>query len=257
MHLDEKDRRMDGESKGIFIVVDGIDGAGKTTQVQILCNAFQEANEPVVCSKEPTNGKWGRQLRESAVNGRLPLEDELRAFVEDRKEHVATVIRPALAEGKVVIVDRYYYSTIAYQGSRGADVRSVAGDMRSLFPAPDVAFLLDADPSITLHRIENERGDAPNHFERLDQLRSVRQVFLDLANADDTMRIVDASRSVESVTEAITRVLVDGVLKQKRCAKSYDCDVLYCVPRMAGQCRWAEILPQLLQAGSKPAALVK
>jgi len=175
---------MDGLDNGIFIVVDGIDGAGKTTQVQILGDALEAAGESVIRSKEPTNGEWGKKLRASAANGRMSLEDELRAFVEDRKEHVVTLIRPALDAGKVVILDRYFYSTIAYQGSRGADVRSIEGDMRSLFPAPDVAFLLDADPVITLHRVENGRGDTPNHFERLDLLQDVRKVFLELAHND-------------------------------------------------------------------------
>src|SRR4051794_35061604 len=126
---------MDGGSTGIFIVVDGIDGAGKTTQVQLIGDALEAAGEVVVRSKEPTNGPWGQKLRASAANGRLPLDAELRAFVEDRKEHVASVIRPAMDDGKIVIVDRYFYSTIAYQGSRGADACSVEGDMRSLFPA--------------------------------------------------------------------------------------------------------------------------
>jgi dTMP kinase len=186
----------------------------------------------------------------------MSLEDELRAFVEDRKEHVVTLIRPALDAGKVVILDRYFYSTIAYQGSRGADVRSIEGDMRSLFPAPDVAFLLDADPVITLHRVENGRGDTPNHFERLDLLQDVRKVFLELAHNDPILRIVDASQSIEAVFAAIAKVLTDGVLKQKRCAKSYDCDYHFCGPRLAGQCRWAEIAPHLLDF-AKPTALVK
>jgi dTMP kinase len=247
---------MDGESKGIFIVVDGIDGAGKTTQVQRLCEVLESVGEVVVSSKEPTSGPWGQKLRASAVGGRMELREELAAFIADRKEHVATVIQPALDAGKIVIVDRYFYSTIAYQGSRGADIQAVESDMRSMFPAPDVVFLLDADPVITLHRVESGRGDTPNHFERLDQLQAVRAVFLDLAHRDPTIRIVDASHSIDAVFSAVVRVLVDGVLKQKRCAKSYDCDVFYCTPRLAGECQWANITPGLLEM-TRPTALVK
>jgi len=247
---------MDRSSQGIFIVIDGIDGAGKTTQVQLLGDAFEAAGESVVRSKEPTGGAWGRKLRESATNGRMPLDQELRAFVEDRKEHVANVIQPAINAGSIVIVDRYFYSTIAYQGSRGADAKSIAGDMRALFPSPDVAFLLDADPVITLHRIENGRGDSPNHFERLDQLAVVRKVFLDIAQNDPVMRIIDGSQSINAVFEAIANVLIEGVLKQKRCAKPYPCDVFNCVPRLAGECNWAEIVPKL-QGYQKPTALLK
>lgn len=233
---------------GIFIVVDGIDGAGKTTQVQLLGDALEHAGETVVRSKEPTNGPWGRKVRESATSGRLNLDDELRAFIEDRREHVDNVIRPALAGGQIVILDRYFYSTIAYQGSRGADPRSLTGDMRSLFPIPDVTFLLDADPAVTLHRIANGRGDTPNEFERLDQLTAVRKVFLDLAAGAGEMQVIDASQSIPAVYRAIVGVLVDGALKKKRCYKSYDCDVFNCTPRATGMCDWAKIVPQLSSA---------
>jgi dTMP kinase len=252
------DRRMSGHMPGIFIVVDGIDGAGKTTQVQRVGDALESAGERVVRSKEPTGGQWGRKLRESATTGRLALDDELRAFVNDRKEHVAKVISPALAQGAIVILDRYYYSTIAYQGSRGADAKSIAGDMRSQFPTPDVAILLDADPEIALQRIENGRGESPNHFERIDELRAVRQVFLDLGQTDPAIRIIDGNQSIEAVYQAIAHVLVEGVLKQKRCAKDYDCDVFYCTPRIVGECRWAnKIAPKLGVSTSRPSALIK
>jgi dTMP kinase len=116
---------MAAAKEGILLAVDGIDGAGKTTQVKLLADALRAAGENVLASKEPTDGQWGRRLRQSAQNGRLSLEDELHAFIEDRKEHVATTILPALAAGSVVLLDRYFYSTIAYQGARGADVATL------------------------------------------------------------------------------------------------------------------------------------
>lgn len=229
---------------GIFIVLDGIDGAGKTTQVQLLGDALEAAGETVVRSKEPTNGQWGRVLRESAASGRMDLASELQHFTEDRREHVETVIAPALAAGKIVIVDRYFYSTVAYQGARGAKPMDVARDMRSMFPIPDVAVLLDADPALTLARIETGRGETPNHFERLDQLQSVREIFLGMAALRE-IKFVDASQGIEGVYRQIVNVLVEGVLKQKRCFKAYDCDVFYCAPRALGDCRWANIVPSL------------
>jgi dTMP kinase len=236
---------MSGPTQGIFIVVDGIDGAGKTTQVQILADALEKSGESVVTSKEPTSGAFGRKVRESATLGRLSLDDELRAFVEDRKEHVGNLIAPALAAGSIVILDRYYYSTIAYQGSRGASWRSIAGDMRQMFPTPDVTFLLDADPAVTLHRIASVRGDIPNEFERLDQLTAVRGVFQELAAIYPEVLTIDASQSIPLVYRAITGLLVDGVLKQKRCFKPYDCDTMFCTPRLTGQCEWANMAPKL------------
>src|SRR5262245_42547095 len=94
---------------GILIVVEGIDGAGKSTQVRRIAEALRAVGETVVQSREPTDGPWGRKIRESAVSGRMSLADELHAFVEDRREHVAGVIRPALDRGEIVVLDRYYY----------------------------------------------------------------------------------------------------------------------------------------------------
>jgi hypothetical protein len=168
------------------------------------------------------------------------------------------LFRPsALSAGKIVILDRYFYSTIAYQGARGADDNSVAGDMRTIFPIPDVAILIDADPAVTIQRIAVGRGETPNHFERVDELEKVREIFLDLAKTDDVIRVIDGNQSIQAVYRAIVEVVVQGVLKKKRCAKDYDCDYLYCAPRLAGQCRWAEIAPELLGTTARPTALIK
>src|SRR4051794_4247303 len=107
-----------GRPPGILIAVEGIDGAGKTTQVTRLCAALADVGETVVRSKEPTNGPHGRRLRESAQTGRMNADEELQTFIADRREHVETVIRPALERGETVILDRYFYSTVAYQGVR-------------------------------------------------------------------------------------------------------------------------------------------
>ena len=109
---------MERTDRGLLIAFDGIDGASKTTQVALLADFLASKGE-TIRSKEPTDGKWGQIIRNAAANGRLPLEEELRVLIEDRKEHVRDLILPALSKGKAVILDRYFYSTIAYQGSRG------------------------------------------------------------------------------------------------------------------------------------------
>src|SRR5437867_1133610 len=93
---------------GFLIAIEGIDGAGKTTQTQLLAGLLQDRGYEVVTTKEPTKGKWGTMLREKAKTGRLSPEEELNAFLNDRKEHIETIIRPNLEAGKVVIADRYY-----------------------------------------------------------------------------------------------------------------------------------------------------
>lgn len=233
------------EKQGIFIVIEGIDGAGKTTQAKMLADALAAAGETVVASKEPTDGIWGRKIRESAQSGRMNLDQELEAFIEDRKEHVAKLIQPALARGEVVILDRYFYSTIAYQGSRGANYIEIANKMRSLFPIPDIVLLYDIAPEISLNRIAHTRGDIPNHFEKIDSLREVRTVFGALSKSEQVFRVINASSSIDLVFQETCRILLEDVLKKKRCAKPYDCDIFYCTFRQFGQCSWSELHDKL------------
>ncbi|MBX3412144.1 MAG: dTMP kinase [Pirellulales bacterium] len=212
---------MSKPDEGILIAVEGIDGAGKTTQVELLRQALVAVGEVVIASKEPTNGPWGRKIRESAQQGRMSADEELHAFIEDRKEHVAQLVQPALERGEIVILDRYYFSTIAYQGSRGMDVPELRQRMESLFPRPDVVLLFDARPEITLERIESLRGEVPNHFERLDLLTAIRRVFLDLAAHDETILRVDAEQVVPAVFRKVIGLLVDSVLRTKRAERGY------------------------------------
>src|SRR6476660_6710847 len=101
--------------RGILVAFEGIDGAGKTTQAELLGRHLRQAGLTVVQTKEPTSVPHGQRLRASAATGRLGKDEELQAFLDDRRDHVRTLIAPALGRGEVVIVDRYYFSTAAYQ----------------------------------------------------------------------------------------------------------------------------------------------
>lgn len=190
------------QRKGVLVVVEGIDGAGKSTIVARLAEHCREHHIPYVVSREPTTGQWGRMLRESARTGRLPLEKELELFLEDRAEHVLTLISPALAEGKVVILDRYYFSTAAYQGARGADPQAILAQNETFAPQPDLVLLLDLDPLAGHGRIA-QRGDRPDGFEEAESLAQVRRIFLSIERP--YVRRIDAARPGSDVAaEALT-----------------------------------------------------
>lgn len=233
-------------NKGILIAFEGVDGAGKTTQVQLLANALREAGEEVVVSKEPTDGIWGQKIRLSASTGRLPLEEELEAFVEDRKEHIKNLIEPNLKEGKIVILDRYFYSTVSYQGSRGADFQKVEAQMKSFAPIPDMVFLLDINPEISLKRISEQRKETPNQFEKLDTLNSVRKVFNIIEKDDEEIWKLDGTKTIDTIHSDIVHLLLENVFKEKRCAKKYGChDFINCTYRITGNCNWFKLQNKL------------
>ncbi|MES2568916.1 MAG: dTMP kinase [Verrucomicrobiota bacterium] len=183
-------------TKGHLVVIEGIDGAGKSTVIQQLSRYCLEQQIPCVTSREPTTGKWGRLLRESARTGRLSLSQELELFMQDRAEHILTLIGPALAEGKVVLLDRYYFSTAAYQGARGADPEAILAQNEEFAPQPDLVLLLDLDPLAGRARIA-ARGDTPDDFEEAEALSQVRRIFLAIQRPYIVR--IDAARSAEEV----------------------------------------------------------
>jgi dTMP kinase len=163
--------------RGVLVVLEGIDGAGKTTQAALLADRLAAAGVTVVRAKEPTDGPHGARLRASARTGRLPPEEELALFEADRREHVATVIAPALARGDVVLLDRYYFSTAAYQGARGLDAEEIVARNERFAPVPDLLVILEVPVDVGLARIR-ERGDGEgNLFERREALERCAAIF--------------------------------------------------------------------------------
>lgn len=227
--------------KGVLVAFEGIDGAGKTTQANLLVSALLQADEPVTASKEPTTGDWGLRIRRSAAAGRLRPMEELKYFLRDREQHTQNLIRPALSKGNTVILDRYYYSTIAYQGARGFSVNDLKEMMEERFLVPDAVFLLDIDPAISLQRIA-KRGDVPNEFERLQNLEKTRRVFLSLK--DKRIILINAAMPIDCVHKEVLQKFIDGPLKHRRCAKSNGCEDHKRHP-MASTCPWVRSAAKL------------
>ncbi len=165
--------------RGALLVIEGIDGAGKTTQALRLGERLREEGFVCLNLREPTNGPFGQRIRELAKAGREQVtpEEELELFVQDRRQNVAENLAPALAAGKIVILDRYYFSTMAYQGARGCDPEAIRREHESFAPCPDVLFYLTLPLELVKQRIEEGRGEARDHFEKIDFLREVKANF--------------------------------------------------------------------------------
>lgn len=187
---------------GRLVAFEGIDGAGKSTQLRRLAARLRAAGRSVVETREPTGGPWGRRIRAMARSGeRVAPAEELRWFVEDRREHVAAVIRPGVASGAIVLSDRYFLSTVAYQGARGLDPARLLAEAEAEFPLPDLAIVLDVDPGAGLARVAARGGVAEPAFEDGAFLARVVEVFRGLARP--YVVHVDGRLGEEAVAAAI------------------------------------------------------
>ena len=194
---------MKPEKSPRFIVFEGIDGAGKTTQLDLLEKALAGAGIAVFRTAEPTSSDTGKLLRR-ALSGELqksPSELAL-LFTLDRAEHNRE-IEKALADGKTVLCDRYYYSTIAYQGNATDPewVRRMNLDCPAI-RTPDLCVFLDLSPDESIKRI-SARGEATEIYETKAQLTKIRDNFLNTIKTLPNVRIINASGSPAEVHKAI------------------------------------------------------
>jgi dTMP kinase len=196
---------------GFLVVLEGIDGSGKSTLQQRLAEWCRARGLACTTSQEPTHGPHGRALRESARTGRLSLKEEMELFEKDRAEHAATLIRPALARSEIVILDRYYFSTAAYQGARGADPAEIIARNEAFAPVPDLVLLLDLDPAAGTGRILGRDQELDN-FEALEYQREVRLIFLSIERP--YIHRIDASRPSDAVF-ADAKALLEEMLNAK------------------------------------------
>ena len=191
----------------MLIAVEGIDGSGKTTVVRFLIEELRKRGYDVVAFKEPTDSEYGRRIRQILKERKVSPEEELKLFIKDREFNVRNNILPALKSGKIVIMDRYYYSTIAYQGALGLDVEMIR-KLNEQFPKPDLVIILDVSPETALKRIKAKRR--PDRFKDLEYLRKVREIFLSLKN---NVVVVDAERNIEDVKRDVLKVALEHLGK--------------------------------------------
>lgn len=197
--------------KGFLVVFEGIDGAGKTTQANLLFDRLKRKQFDVIISKEPTDSIYGQKIKKLAQGERAFVKpvDEYHLFINDRKVHVANVIKPALEEKKIVILDRYYFSTIAYQGAIGLDPIKIKLDNESFAPVPEIVFLLSIPPRLGLRRIQKGRNEEPNLFEREENLEKVKHLLDSLK--ENYIVPINGAEEIEDIHNTVMNVIDDIV----------------------------------------------
>lgn len=162
--------------KGKLIVIEGIDGSGKSTCAKNLAEKLNSINIKTIYTFEPTHSHYGAKLRDGMLSEDLDAEEELLLFVKDRKEHIEYMIKPALEEDYFIILDRYFYSSIAYQGAKGIDINLIINMHKDFIIKPDIVFIFHLPIDIALNRIISKRGIA-DRFENETYLKKVDKIF--------------------------------------------------------------------------------
>jgi len=190
--------------KGALITLEGIDGSGKSAIAGLLCKELSERGYPVTCSYEPRFEEYKRLIR-GLGEDRESIYVETMLFAADRLLHYSRILRPALLKGHIVIVDRYYHSSLAYQGARGVPLEWIRS-LNRFVPRPDMAIYLDVDPRVGLSRKEGEAWDK-TRFQKLGLLERVRGIYRRLAEGGELI-LVDADRPLSKVYDDVLSLIL-------------------------------------------------
>ena len=183
-------------NKGVFICIEGLDGCGKTTQAKLLEKKLRE-NQNAVYTTEPSRGKIGTFIRKHCLYGKERLSN-----AADRVEHVNYEVMPALREGRLVISDRYVYSSLAYQGATGLSIEWIK-KVNEHALKPDLAVFLDVDPKTVMQRLKPKRSV----MENIETQQKVRDVYLKFVTKGELVK-VDGNCTKDEVSGTISAIVL-------------------------------------------------
>lgn len=198
--------------RGLLVAFEGVDGCGKTTQANMARQRLESLGYEALYLREPTSGPFGQKLRELMVAGRdsvTPMQ-EFELFLKDREQDVRENIRPALDRGAVVCIDRYYISSMAYQGALGLDPEFIRIENEKIAPPPDLILHFRISVEESVDRIKRSRAGGQNLFELQSYQERVAEVF-EAMTFSQIVRI-DASQGIDCVhadtMDALQKILL-------------------------------------------------
>lgn len=188
--------------KGFFICVEGLDGCGKTTQARILVKRLKKIGYDAIYTAEPSSGRIGMLVKRYFLQGekRVSAVVEALLFAADRFEHVEKEVIPALNEGKIVVSDRYVYSSLAYQGADGLDLKWIEM-VNDHVIRPDLAIFVDVEPEAVVQRLKPKKSV----MENLETQRKVREVYMEFVENGELAKI-DGNKSKRGVADDILKL---------------------------------------------------
>ena len=203
--------------KGKFIALEGLDGSGQTTQVNLLKNYLTQEGYKVILTKEPTwdneAGKWvNNTLRQNKQLNPDELKTLQEKFAEDREWHQKNRVEPALKQGKIVITDRSQFSSFAFGAASGVDIKYLFS-LNDKFINPDIVIILKVSPSTCIARIQ-KRGEKEALFEKEKQLEKVWNIYEKLAKKFKNIIVVNGEKTIEEIHKNIKILLTEkGLIK--------------------------------------------
>ncbi len=198
------------KKKGTFVCIEGIDASGKTTHARRLVRNLHQRGFDAIYTTEPSSGQIGEFIRRHVLQRRkrVPSVIEALLFAADRVDHLETRIKPALQQGKSVVSDRYVFSSLAYQGAAGLDLKWIDEINRLALP-PDLAILIDVPPEVVIKRLTRKKSV----MERLETQRRVEKIYMKFVK-DGRLVPVDGNRAKNEVAKDILTLVLNFLASQ-------------------------------------------